>query len=230
MLCSFIMCLPQHLFFSLMPHGENKRSRLFEYFSLFFRYHKVGLLVLFVHDIADLWLDLTKLLHYLGVRQGGRKIRQYENAASATFVIFTLSWYVQFGYRFNFCCKHILFRLIFRLYLFPVKVLYSASVVFPYRTYLKGSTLYGFCNLLLWILQALNVYWFFVSFLAYTENIFISVYMFIFSSFYNSSTDYVLVLCLVYMTPANTKRKKTNRKFNFRCFFLWFWRLKGPKW
>ncbi|CAF1076082.1 unnamed protein product [Adineta ricciae] len=105
------------------------------------RYHKVGLIVLFVHDISDVLLELTKLLHYMSVRQGGEKYPQYENAANGSFIIFTLSWFV------------------FRLYLYPLKVLYSTGVVFPYRTHDKGCNLYGFFNVQLWILLVLNVYW-----------------------------------------------------------------------
>ncbi|UJR11579.1 hypothetical protein I4U23_015759 [Adineta vaga] len=113
------------------------------------RYHKIGLLVLFVLDIADVLLELTKLLHYLSSRQGGKKYPQFENAANGTFILFALCWFV------------------FRLYLYPLKILYSTSVVFPYRTYEKGCNLYGFFNLQLWILLVLNVYWviFLVQFL-----------------------------------------------------------------
>ncbi|CAF3963512.1 unnamed protein product [Adineta steineri] len=105
------------------------------------RYHKIGLLVLFVHDIGDVWLELTKLLHYMSTRDGGRKRPLFEHAASGGFVIFTLCWFV------------------FRLYLYPLKVLYSTGVVFPQQTYHKGCILYGFFNSLLWILFGLNVYW-----------------------------------------------------------------------
>jgi hypothetical protein len=85
-----------------MPHGENKKTRFFESFLLIYRYHKIGLLVLFVHDIADIWLEVTKLLNYMSVRQGGRKCPGFEKAASGSFVIFALCWYVEFGNRFRF--------------------------------------------------------------------------------------------------------------------------------
>lgn len=58
-----------------------------------YSYHKIGLLVLFVHDITDIWLELTKVLHYLDTREDGSKSRFWENSASVCFVIFTLSWY-----------------------------------------------------------------------------------------------------------------------------------------
>ena len=60
-----------------------------------FRYHKVGLLVLFVHDITDIWLELAKALHYLSVRKGKRECPRWETAANASFVMFVLCWYVR---------------------------------------------------------------------------------------------------------------------------------------
>jgi hypothetical protein len=84
-----------------MLHGENKKIHFSNVFFLLCRYHKVGLLVLFVHEIADVLLELTKLLHYMGSREGGRKCPRFENAASGTFVLFALSWYVAFGNEFS---------------------------------------------------------------------------------------------------------------------------------
>ncbi|CAF0754186.1 unnamed protein product [Didymodactylos carnosus] len=106
------------------------------------RYHKVGLLVLFAHDITDIWLELTKLLHYLS-RQNGKDCPNWELAATCTFIMFTICW------------------LLFRLYWFPLKVLYSTGVVTAYRAYDKGCGLYAFFNSLLWILLGLNIYWLF---------------------------------------------------------------------
>ena len=50
-------------------------------------------------------------------------------------------------------------RFLFRLYWYPMKVLYTAGVVTGYRAYDKGCGLYGFFNVLLWILLGLNIYW-----------------------------------------------------------------------
>ncbi|CAF0791647.1 unnamed protein product [Rotaria sordida] len=105
------------------------------------RYHKVGLLVLFVHDITDIWLELAKSLHYMSTRKGGRQCPQWENAANVVFVIFILTWFL------------------FRLYWYPLRVLYSTGVVTAYRVYDRGCGLYGFFNLLLLILLGLNIYW-----------------------------------------------------------------------
>lgn len=55
-------------------------------------YHKVGLLVLFVHDITDVWLELAKLFHYLSLRKGHREYPLWETAANGCSVIFVLCW------------------------------------------------------------------------------------------------------------------------------------------
>jgi len=79
-----------------MQHGRKIYS-LFCFFLkicfIFYSYHKIGLLVLFVHDITDVWLELTKALHYLGSRENGRECPYWENAASGCFIIFTFCWY-----------------------------------------------------------------------------------------------------------------------------------------
>ena len=51
------------------------------------------------------------------------------------------------------------FRFLFRLYWYPLKVLYSTGVVTAHRAYDRGCGLYGFFNSLLWILLGLNIYW-----------------------------------------------------------------------
>lgn len=58
----------------------------------FNRYHKIGLLVLFVHDITDIWLEIAKSLHYMSIRKGGRKCPGWETAANCAFFIFVLCW------------------------------------------------------------------------------------------------------------------------------------------
>lgn len=51
-------------------------------------------------------------------------------------------------------------RFVFRLYWFPLKILYSTSVVSIYTAVERGAGLYGFFNVLLWFLLALDLYWF----------------------------------------------------------------------
>ena len=53
------------------------------------RFHLVGLLLLFILDIGDIWLELSKSLIYFKVRDG----KQYwgpELAANCTFAVFTI--------------------------------------------------------------------------------------------------------------------------------------------
>ena len=54
-------------------------------------------------------------------------------------------------------------RFLFRLYWFPLKVLYSTGVASIYRTLGKETHRYTLFNILLWILLVLNLYWLFVS-------------------------------------------------------------------
>ncbi|UJR19075.1 hypothetical protein I4U23_022206 [Adineta vaga] len=104
------------------------------------RYHRVGLLVLFCHDIADIWLEITKIIRYLNTKQDKR----WEQISYIGFTIFVICWFV------------------FRLYWFPLKVLYSTGVVAVYRTLDRGLHLYIPFNIMLWILFILNIYWFFL--------------------------------------------------------------------
>jgi hypothetical protein len=60
--------------------------------SFYCSYHKVGLLVLFVHDITDIWLELAKALHYLSLRKGKRECPRWEMAGNGCFVMFVLCW------------------------------------------------------------------------------------------------------------------------------------------
>jgi hypothetical protein len=55
-------------------------------------------------------------------------------------------------------------RYLFRLYWFPLKILYTTSVVSVYVAAERGAGLYLFLNSLLWLLLGLDIYWFCVSF------------------------------------------------------------------
>lgn len=106
------------------------------------RYHKVGLLVIFVHDVTDILLEFTKCNVYLKNR-GGKFYPYHEHISNICFAAFTCAWYL------------------FRLYWFPLKILYSAGVVAVHRAYFRGAGLYAFFNCLLWILLMLDIYWFY---------------------------------------------------------------------
>lgn len=59
--------------------------------AVFPRYHKVGILVLFLHDISDVQLEFTKLNVYFKSR-GGAHHRLHALAADLGCLSFCLSW------------------------------------------------------------------------------------------------------------------------------------------
>ncbi|KAI0231543.1 Ceramide synthase 1 [Lamellibrachia satsuma] len=110
-------------------------------FSYSIRYYKVGILIIFLHDIADVWLELTKVAVYLKDRNG-KYYAVFDYISIAGFVIFGASWFL---------C---------RLYWFPLKVLHTTGhAVFNYAPPVPVP-FYFFFNVMLWILLGLNVYWF----------------------------------------------------------------------
>jgi sphingoid base N-stearoyltransferase len=107
------------------------------------RYHNVGILVVFLHDVTDVILEFTKCNVYAKNRNG--KFNTYNDyVANLGFVSFAIAWFV------------------FRLYWYPLKVLYSSGVVAAHRAYIRGAGLYTFFNSLLWLLLFLDIYWFYV--------------------------------------------------------------------
>lgn len=113
---------------------------LFSYAS---RYHKIGMNVLLVHDICDILLEFTKVNVYLKKRNG-KFYAIHDLISNLSFVLFTVTWFV------------------FRLYWYPLKVLYAAGVINFYELFLaRGGKLLIFFNFLLWTLLVLNIYWFY---------------------------------------------------------------------
>lgn len=110
-------------------------------FSYAIRYHKIGFLVLFLHDGSDVCLEFSKCSVYMKIRDGKYHLT-CDILATGGFIIFALAWFV---------C---------RLYWFPLKVLYSSghSVIVYGPT--PTAPFYLFFNVMLWILQFLNIYWF----------------------------------------------------------------------
>ncbi|XP_063146918.1 ceramide synthase 1 isoform X2 [Candoia aspera] len=108
-------------------------------FSYVFRYHKIGILVLFLHDFSDIQLEFTKLNVYFKYR-GGIYHRLNDTFSNAGCVSFSVSWFW------------------LRLYWFPLKVLYATC-----HTSLQSVPnipFYFFFNGLLLILTLMNIYWF----------------------------------------------------------------------
>ncbi|KAM4888135.1 ceramide synthase 1 [Thomomys bottae] len=107
--------------------------------SYAFRYHNVGILVLFLHDISDVQLEFTKLNTYFKARDGPCR-RLHALLANLGCLSFCLSWFW------------------FRLYWFPLKVLYATS--HSSLVSVPDIPFYFFFNSLLLLLTAMNVYWF----------------------------------------------------------------------
>ncbi|XP_055975189.1 ceramide synthase 1 isoform X1 [Sorex fumeus] len=107
--------------------------------SYAFRYHNVGILVLFLHDVSDVQLEFTKLNVYFKSR-GGAAQRAHALLADLGCVSFSVSWFW------------------FRLYWFPLKVLY-ATCHCSLRS-VPDIPFYFFFNALLLLLTLMNLYWF----------------------------------------------------------------------
>ncbi|XP_012664847.1 ceramide synthase 1 [Otolemur garnettii] len=103
------------------------------------RYHNVGILVLFLHDINDVQLEFTKLNIYFKSR-GGSYHGLHALAADLGCLSFGFSWFW------------------FRLYWFPLKVLYATSHC-SLRS-VPDIPFYFFFNTLLLSLTLMNLYWF----------------------------------------------------------------------
>lgn len=108
-------------------------------FSFVVRFHLIGLLVLFVQDIGDIALEVSKSILYFKDRNG-RTYYWPEFFANIGFAFFTF--------------QHILFR----LYWYPCKVIYSAVYVGP--TVFPGGPWFLVFLPMLWGLYAMQVYWF----------------------------------------------------------------------
>ncbi|KAF7667809.1 hypothetical protein LDENG_00043090 [Lucifuga dentata] len=107
--------------------------------SYAFRYHNVGILVLFLHDINDIQLEFTKLNVYLKSR-GGSYYLLNDVLSNMGSVSFSITWFW------------------FRLYWFPLKVLYATCV--SSLQSVPNIPFYFFFNALLLALLLMNIYWF----------------------------------------------------------------------
>uniref|UniRef100_A0AAV2KZI7 TLC domain-containing protein n=1 Tax=Knipowitschia caucasica TaxID=637954 RepID=A0AAV2KZI7_KNICA len=108
-------------------------------FSYAFRYHNIGILVLFLHDINDIQLEFTKLNVYLKTRGGGYSLFN-DILGNMGSVSFSITWFW------------------FRLYWFPLKVLYATCV--SSLQSVPNIPFYFFFNALLLALLLMNIYWF----------------------------------------------------------------------
>uniref|UniRef100_S4RZW2 Ceramide synthase 1 n=1 Tax=Petromyzon marinus TaxID=7757 RepID=S4RZW2_PETMA len=102
-------------------------------------YHNVGMLALFLHDVTDIQLEFTKLNVYLKTRNNTYH-RLNNILSNIGCITFAVSWFV------------------FRLYWFPLKVLY-ATCVSSMQT-VPDIPFYFFFNCLLFTIALMNLYWF----------------------------------------------------------------------
>ncbi|KAM6167874.1 ceramide synthase 1 [Erethizon dorsatum] len=107
--------------------------------SYAFRYHNVGVLVFFLHDLTDVQLEFTKLNTYFKAA-GGPYQRLHALLADLGCLCFCVSWFW------------------FRLYWFPLKVLYAT--LHTSLLSVPDIPFYFFFNALLLLLTAMNLYWF----------------------------------------------------------------------
>ncbi|KAG7487957.1 hypothetical protein MATL_G00029060 [Megalops atlanticus] len=108
-------------------------------FSYAFRYHNIGVLVLFLHDINDIQLEFTKLNVYFKTR-GGSYYMVNDILSNMGSVSFSITWFW------------------FRLYWFPLKVLYASCI--SSLESVPNIPFYFFFNFLLFALLLMNIYWF----------------------------------------------------------------------
>uniref|UniRef100_A0A5K3EIH3 TLC domain-containing protein n=1 Tax=Mesocestoides corti TaxID=53468 RepID=A0A5K3EIH3_MESCO len=109
-------------------------------FSFFARFYRVGLLVLFLHDISDVILESGKFLIALRSKFPANATR-LERIANCLFGAFVISWFY------------------LRIYLFPTKVIY-ATTWGVYLTHLdREAYFFLFFNTMLAALYLLHIYW-----------------------------------------------------------------------
>lgn len=75
----------------LNESNETSTSKLVQYKFFNFSHHQAGMVVLFLHDISDVLLEVTKMNTYLKKR-AGRTYAVHDVAASVSFCLFALSW------------------------------------------------------------------------------------------------------------------------------------------
>nr|CAB3230105.1 ceramide synthase 1-like [Phallusia mammillata] len=108
--------------------------------SFLCKYFHLGLLVLFCHDLSDVFLEATKLAVYYKTK-GGRWFTAGEIVSTAGFIMLAITWFV------------------YRLYWFPLKAIYASTyIAVQLHPDLPPFSL--FLNCLLMILLFMHVYWF----------------------------------------------------------------------
>lgn len=113
-------------------------------FSLGMRFWQIGCLVMFCHDICDIFLDASKIFVYIQNRSDASKSTKLlcEVIKTLGFICFVLSW------------------VIFRFHFYPRKALYS---VWYHSQHMipGGPPCYLFYSFLLGSIQLMHIYWFY---------------------------------------------------------------------
>jgi ceramide synthetase len=99
--------LCRHVYTSLFDHSSHKSFicmqvkylinlnfiDCFKLIDFFERYHKIGMLVIFVHDITDILLEFSKSNHYLIHRNGKFNVIN-DILSKIGLICFAVSWYL----------------------------------------------------------------------------------------------------------------------------------------
>ncbi|KAM3937257.1 LOW QUALITY PROTEIN: ceramide synthase 1-like [Leptodactylus fuscus] len=105
------------------------------YFSYAFRYHNIGIVVLFLHDFNDILLEFTKL--NISFKTQGGAYHKVNAIITDISIVFSVSWF-------------------WFLYWFPIKVLYVTCCSSLESN--PNILLYFFFNVLLFLLTLMNIY------------------------------------------------------------------------
>ena len=102
---------------------------------------EMGLLILFLHDISDIFMECGKICYYLTLRTDGKKNELFGMLLDPLTCIFAVSWIPT------------------RLYLYPLRGIYAMTKLTRKSCHFP-SVAYG--AILLSILLVLNIIWFFM--------------------------------------------------------------------
>eukprot|EP00049_Salpingoeca_infusionum_P009836 m.167301 g.167301 ORF g.167301 m.167301 type:complete len:354 (-) comp14457_c0_seq4:154-1215(-) len=114
----------------LLHHGATVALIMYSYMEHF---HRIGLLVLMVHDVSDIFLDSAKCFHYVKI----------EILSTVTFVNLIVSW------------------ILYRLYFYPFYILENVFVS-ALEIIENPPKSWTFYRILLGFLQILHIYWFYL--------------------------------------------------------------------
>jgi ceramide synthetase len=101
---------------------------------------RVGLTIIFIHDVADIFLESAKVVNYINL--ANKQMTWLHTLSTVQFVIFAITFVIT------------------RLFIYPFYVL--NSVFFEGREVFGGWQGYYFFSVLLSVLQCLHIFWFYL--------------------------------------------------------------------